>query len=652
MKIFITLLLGFGAVQGQFGVPPFSWGGGNRPPGPNGYGKPPGPGRPGPPGGYNRPDGPGGPPVGYPPRGDGPVGNPYSDDPVPPHPESSYDPQRLPSKLPIEAPNGVVEIYNRVVDDLIGILKTDFKRRDLDPMPVVIRSTPPGPVRVPGYLQKRPFRRPGAALYRSSVSSSGIDVLKLPSSQKYSPPKIKRTRRAASGESRFGDNRPAVEGVNRGLGKLNKGPIEDDEKEILETTPSSSTPAPTSTTAAPEVSSTTTTEAAAEENENINVSISQERSSEEDPFMKARSDEFFPDTEDEEMESRERKDVTKKKGSESEEEPEEEGKIEDEKEVESLMQMYHSQNSKDKGKYSGKKKKDKEANKPVVVDPAASEEEPEGETEAEVETETEIDAEPPKATEKKDVGSGEKSLKSGIIQSEESEDDEDDDDDPEGRDDQPDDEFSAEPGTGGGQRPNGGYYPSGGPPAVPAKPNAILTGLSNIKRVTDVQVSVDARSAVITSRLLVGPIEVVINDSSEPMEKNVKARIPELEAELLLMERHGVVFLQRFTLDRAYGQDVEISVPKSKKEKKGSKGPGGLPPPQDPNHPINVEARRQTKMAAHISMEVVKLLRSGNLRANLMRTATSAMSKLKLPIKKTKSKKKSKKDKAKKESKE
>lgn len=111
-------------------------------------------------------------------------------------------------------------------------------------------------------------------------------------------------------------------------------------------------------------------------------------------------------------------------------------------------------------------------------------------------------------------------------------------------------------------------------------------------------------------------------------------------------ERHGVVFLQRFTLDRAYGQDVEISVPKSKKEKKGSKQHAGLPPPQDPNHPINVEARRQTKMAAHISMEVVKLLRSGNLRANLMRTATSAMSKLKLPIKKMKTnKKKNKKDK-------
>lgn len=48
-------------------------------------------------------------------------------------------------------------------------------------------------------------------------------------------------------------------------------------------------------------------------------------------------------------------------------------------------------------------------------------------------------------------------------------------------------------------------------------------------------VSVDARSAVITARLLVGPINVVINDSIEPMEKNVKATIPELEAELLLM---------------------------------------------------------------------------------------------------------------------
>jgi hypothetical protein len=102
-----------------------------------------------------------------------------------------------------------------------------------------------------------------------------------------------------------------------------------------------------------------------------------------------------------------------------------------------------------------------------------------------------------------------------------------------------------------------------------------------------------------------------------------------------------VVFLQRFTLDRAYGQDVEISIPKSKdKKKKGSSAPNS-----DPNHPMNVESRRQTKMAAHISMEVVKLLRSGNLRVSLMRTAQGAMSKLKLPIKKAKSKKKGKKDK-------
>lgn len=134
-----------------------------------------------------------------------------------------------------------------------------------------------------------------------------------------------------------------------------------------------------------------------------------------------------------------------------------------------------------------------------------------------------------------------------------------------------------------------------------------------------------------------GPIHVVINDSIEPMEKNVKATIPELEAELLLMERHGVVFLQRFTLDRAYGQDVEISIPKSKDSKnKKNKNQQQSGANNDPNHPMNVEARRQTKMAAHISMEVVKLLRSGNLRVNLMRTAQGAMSKLKLPIKKAK----------------
>lgn len=166
----------------------------------------------------------------------------------------------------------------------------------------------------------------------------------------------------------------------------------------------------------------------------------------------------------------------------------------------------------------------------------------------------------------------------------------------------------------------------------------------------DSTAGIESLTAICLSyRLLVGPIHVLINDSIEPMEKNVKATIPELEAELLLMERHGVVFLQRFTLDRAYGQDVEISIPKSKESKKKAsklREAGGST--ADPNHPINVEARRQTKMAAHISMEVVKLLRSGNLRVNLMRTAQGAMSKLKLPIKKAKKKakgKSSKKDK-------
>lgn len=127
-----------------------------------------------------------------------------------------------------------MEIYNRVVDDLIGILKNDFKRRELDPMPVVIRSTPPGPVRVPGYLQKRPFRRPGAALYRSTVTS-GLDSLKIPATHKLIPnTKVKRNRRDTSGESsRFGENRPAVDGANRSIGKVNKGAVEDDEKEIL-----------------------------------------------------------------------------------------------------------------------------------------------------------------------------------------------------------------------------------------------------------------------------------------------------------------------------------------------------------------------------------------------------------------------------------
>lgn len=67
------------------------------------------------------------------------------------------------------------------------------------------------------------------------------------------------------------------------------------------------------TTVSPDVSSSTVAAeenaAGAEENDNVNVSVSQEKSSEEDAFIKARSDEFFPETEDEEVESRERKDV-------------------------------------------------------------------------------------------------------------------------------------------------------------------------------------------------------------------------------------------------------------------------------------------------------------------------------------------------------
>jgi len=103
----------------------------------------------------------------------------YDDDPVPVPSsiESAFSPPQFPSKLPIRAPNGVVEIYNRVVDDLIKKLKSDFGKADLDPMSVVIRSTPPGPVRVPGHLQKRPFRRPGAALYRSNKDQSGSTKL-------------------------------------------------------------------------------------------------------------------------------------------------------------------------------------------------------------------------------------------------------------------------------------------------------------------------------------------------------------------------------------------------------------------------------------------------------------------------------------------
>jgi len=286
--------------------------------------------------------------------------------------------------------------------------------------------------------------------------------------------------------------------------------------------------------------------------------------------------------------------------------------------------------------------------KPVVVDPSDEEEQPQGH--AQVSSEKQVPPSSPSSSGKSKTKKEEavasrradtkktKNKKRKEKESEERDSDEEEDDEPEERGDNNDDEFEdegPEPGTGGGKRPNGGFYPPGGPPAVPAKPNAELTGLSRIRRASDVSVSVDARSAVITARLLVGPVNVVINDSIEPMEKNVKATIPELEAELLLMERHGVVFLQRFTLDRAYGQDVEISIPKSNKDKSKKSSSSNLPP-NDPNHPLNVETRRQTKMAAHVSMEVVKLLRSGNLRVNLMRTAQGAMSKLKLPIKKAK----------------
>jgi len=287
------------------------------------------------------------------------------------------------------------------------------------------------------------------------------------------------------------------------------------------------------------------------------------------------------------------------------EEDDEEERSEGKSDVDSLMQKYQSKNTnKSKNKYSG------------------------------TPTTTKTKAEKPKPKEK----------------SSESNDDDDDEDDVETRDDQDDNvsyNIDAEPGTGGGGRPQGGYYPPGGPPAIPAKPNAMLTGLSQMRRSSDVAVSVDARSAMITARLLVGPVNVFVNESVEPKERGIKATIPELEAEMILMERHGVVFLQRFTLDRAYGQDIEISIPKSKgsdsKKRKGStKGQSGRPGQFDPNgppvHPA-AQDRFQTKMAAHISMEVVKLLRSGNLRVNLMRTAQASMSKLKLPIQKPKTKK-------------
>jgi hypothetical protein len=149
--------------------------------------------------------------------------------------DSSYDTQQLPAKLPILAPNGVVEIYNRVVDDLIRKLEGDLLKKELDPMMVVIRPTPPGPVRVPGYLQKRPFRRPGAALYRSTLPVQ---------------PNLKKTlntrKRARAGvlppETRFGDRPSSTDEEKenlsvRGNGKISKTPLvepgDDDEKEML-----------------------------------------------------------------------------------------------------------------------------------------------------------------------------------------------------------------------------------------------------------------------------------------------------------------------------------------------------------------------------------------------------------------------------------
>ena len=60
----------------------------------------------------------------------------------------------------------------------------------MDPLPVVIRPTPAGPVRVPGYLQRRPFRRPGAALYRASGPAAPVVPL--------SPAKLKKKGRSSS----------------------------------------------------------------------------------------------------------------------------------------------------------------------------------------------------------------------------------------------------------------------------------------------------------------------------------------------------------------------------------------------------------------------------------------------------------------------
>jgi hypothetical protein len=246
--------------------------------------------------------------------------------------ESTYDSQQLPAKLPILAPNGVVEIYNRVVDDLIRKLEVDLTKKELDPMSVVIRPTPPGPVRVPGYLQKRPFRRPGAALYRSN------SPVQPPSGPipNMSAKKTNRKRGRAGvlpPETRFGESRPAADGEStslRGAGKISKGPLEvidDDEKEILGKSKdvlihsdwfwsinilnngltiyiiTETTSAATTTT------TTSSTTVAPKEEELPAISISTE-SSEEDTFMKPRSEEFFPEPEEEEEETqKDKKDV-------------------------------------------------------------------------------------------------------------------------------------------------------------------------------------------------------------------------------------------------------------------------------------------------------------------------------------------------------
>jgi len=162
-------------------------------------------------------------PYGSSPYGKPPSGQISYDDPIPASSsfDSSYDAQQLPSKLPILAPNGVVEIYNRVVDDLIKRLDADFKKKEIDPMMVVIRPTPAGPVRVPGHLQKRPFRRPGAALYRSNLPSSASAVP--------TPPRTKKARNLEVQGAITVEEKPSF----RGAGKISKGPLGEEVAGVL-----------------------------------------------------------------------------------------------------------------------------------------------------------------------------------------------------------------------------------------------------------------------------------------------------------------------------------------------------------------------------------------------------------------------------------